>query len=265
MCIDCRFDLDDPDAGRRAYLEAHIPDAVYAHLDEDLSGQKTGRNGRHPLPTIDSMAQLFSRWGINSKTRVVAYDQNTSAFAARLWWMLRYLGHDQVSVLEGGIDAWISADLPTEQGQVTREPSQFIMQPRTEMWVTLDQAKSAMEKNSVLLIDARAPERYWGVEEPYDRVPGHIPGAANRYWMNNVQEDGTFLSKDQLRKAFDQVRGHFHPDKWILYCGSGVTACHNLLALELIGYDGARLYAGSYSEWSADPDNPIDSINSQPG
>jgi thiosulfate/3-mercaptopyruvate sulfurtransferase len=262
LCVDCRFDLEHPDAGRSAYLQAHIPGAVYAHLDHDLCGAKTGRNGRHPLPSIDSMAKLFSDWGINSTTRVVAYDQNTSAFAARLWWMLRYLGHEQVTVLEGGFDAWLAAKLPTEESQVTRQPSRFIMKPRTEMLVSIDQVKSVIEEKSALLIDSRAPERYWGVEEPYDRIPGHIPGAANRYWMNNIQEDGTFLSKDQLQKAFDQVRGHFHPDKWILYCGSGVTACHNLLALEVMGYKGARLYGGSYSEWSADLDNPIDGINS---
>jgi thiosulfate/3-mercaptopyruvate sulfurtransferase len=261
LCIDCRFDLELPDSGQAAYLERHIPGAIYAHLDHDLSAPKTGQNGRHPLPSIDAMAKMFSEWGISSSTRVIPYDHNTGAFAARLWWMLRYMGHEQVAVLEGGFDAWESAGLPTEEGLVTRQPSQFIMKPRTEMLVTKDQVKSIIQDHTALLLDSRAPERYWGVEEPYDRIPGHIPSAANRFWMNNIQEDGTFLPKDQLRKAFDQVRGHFHPDKWVLYCGSGVTGCHNLLALEHIGYTGARLYAGSYSEWSSDPDNPIEGIN----
>lgn len=254
--------MEDPEAGRSDYLVEHLPNAIYADLDQDLSAPKTGQNGRHPLPSIEDIAKLFSGWGISSSTHVVAYDENTGAFAARLWWMLKYLGHDRVGVLNGGFHAWKAAGLQTEGGLVTREPSQFIIKPKTEMLVTIDEVKSIIEDNSFLLIDGRAPERYWGLEEPYDRVPGHIPGAANRYWMNNLNTDGTFLPKTQLRSAFDRVRGHFRPDKWVLYCGSGVTACHNLLALEHLGYKGARLYAGSYSEWSANPDNPIQGINS---
>jgi thiosulfate/3-mercaptopyruvate sulfurtransferase len=251
--IDCRFKLDDAAWGEREYASAHIPGAVYAHLDRDLSGPKDGTNGRHPLPEPQTLAATFGRFGIGAGTQVVAYDQQNGMFASRLWWMLRWLGHDAAAVLDGGLAAWIREARPTAGGEDTRAARTFDARPRGDMTMTVSDVAARLADPSWRLVDARAPERYRGDTEPLDRVAGHIPGAANHFFQMNVDARGLFRSPEELRALLQGAAGGVPPDRIVCYCGSGVTACHNLLALEHAGMAGARLYAGSWSEWCSDP------------
>jgi thiosulfate/3-mercaptopyruvate sulfurtransferase len=257
VVVDLRHDLAQPDAwGEAQYRAAHLPGAVFLHLDRDLSAPKNGRNGRHPLPAPGACAALFGRIGIDAPTQVVAYDQTTGAYASRLWWMLRWLGHDAVAVLDGGFDAWVR-----EGRAVTAE----IPQPRSAEFVarpgaaTVDAA--ALQANvgtgALMIVDARAPERFRGDVEPLDPVAGHIPGAVNRPFGRNLGPDGTFKPAATLRAEFDALLGGRAPSAVVNQCGSGVTACHNALAMEIAGLPGARLYPGSWSEWCADPSRPV--------
>jgi thiosulfate/3-mercaptopyruvate sulfurtransferase len=256
--VDCRYDLQNEQWGRDQYLAAHVPGAVYASLGHDLAGTKTGRNGRHPLPALDSLAATFGRLGINSQTQVVAYDQDTGMYASRLWWLLRYAGHEAVAVLDGGWMAWTSEGRPTRSGEETRDPVVFTPAPGLEHPVSVDEIAALLGDRDHVLIDARAPERFEGRVEPIDRVPGHIPGAVNRHYKDNVTAQGTFESPDALREQFTRVLAGHDPRQAIVYCGSGVTACHNRLAMEHAGLRGSRLYPGSWSEWSSDPARPIE-------
>lgn len=256
--IDCRYDLGDEAWGRERYQEAHIPGAVYASLGHDLSGEKTGTTGRHPLPTVDAMAATFSRLGIGDDTQVVAYDQDSGMYASRLWWMLRYLGHDAVAVLDGGWGKWLREARPTSSGSEQRPAGAFHPQPREGMRVSALDVERLVGDASVLLVDARSPERFEGRSEPLDRQPGHIPGAANHFFKANLAESGTMRTSNELRQRFDSLLRGRKPDQVVMYCGSGVTACQNLLAMEHAGLSGARLYPGSWSEWSADPSRPVE-------
>lgn len=256
--VDCRFRLDDPAWGEADYARAHVPGAAYAHLDRDLSGPKSGRNGRHPLPDPTRLPATFERLGIGRGTQVVAYDQDNAMYASRLWWLLRWMGHTAVAVLDGGFAAWTREGRPVEAGMSTPAPRRF--EGRSHAVPAVDsEAVAAISTGRApgLLLDARAPERFRGEVEPIDRVPGHIPGAANRFFQRNLAEDGRFLPADTLRTEFESLLGGAAPGAVVAYCGSGVTACHNLLALEHAGLPGARLYAGSWSEWSSDPDRPV--------
>jgi thiosulfate/3-mercaptopyruvate sulfurtransferase len=255
--VDCRFDLQREDWGRDQYLASHIPGAVYAHLTQDMSAPKTGTNGRHPWPTTEAMTATFSRLGIATGTQVVVYDQDVGMYASRLWWMLRYMGHDAVAVLDGGWSQWTREGRPVTTGNETRPPSSFGGRVRPELIVSVDDVAAAVSEGGTVLVDARAPERFEGRSEPLDRAAGHIPGAINRFFKQNVGAGGTFLPPDELRAAWQQTLGAHAPGHAIMYCGSGVTACHNLLALERAGLPGARLYPGSWSEWSADPGRPV--------
>ena len=258
VVVDCRFDLMEPEKGEQDYLKAHIPGAVYAHLDRDLSTTPTGTNGRHPLPAIDDLVSTFSQWGIEESIQVVAYDDRGGSFAARLWWTLRYLGHESVAVLNGGFPSWERADHPTTSGVENRPPKNFKPRLQEDMLVHLDQVQNMIGSPDVLLLDARAPERYRGEEEPIDPIAGHIPGAMNRFWELNLDEHEQFLPPSTLRKEFEKILGTASPQSVIGYCGSGVTSCHNLLAMTHAGLHGARLYLGSWSEWCADPARPIE-------
>lgn len=255
--VDCQFDLRDPAAGALAYAAGHVPGAVYAHLDRDLSGHKTGSNGRHPLPDPRTLATTFGRLGIGPSTQVVAYDQDGGAFASRLWWMLRWLGHDAAAVLNGGLARWRSEGRRMSQGIEIARQAQFTARPRPEMLATLADVRERAEDPAWLLMDARAPERFRGEVEPIDRVPGHIPGARNHFFQTNLTDAGGLLPPSELVAHLEQTLGGASPTQVISYCGSGVTACQNLLALEHAGLRGARLYAGSWSEWSADPSRPV--------
>jgi thiosulfate/3-mercaptopyruvate sulfurtransferase len=256
VIIDCRFDLSDHSWGEREYRRAHIPGAVYAHLERDLSAPGAPEAGRHPLPSLEAMTATFSRWGIDQQSQVVAYDHRGGGYAARLWWMLRYLGHSAVAVLDGGIQAWQAAGLPNRSGVEERSPRPFYAERQPGMLVTKEELLHALQDPSVPLIDSRAPERYAGLQEPLDPIAGRIPGARNRYWMDNLNADLTLKPRDRLRSEWEPLLAGAPPARAIVYCGSGVTACQNLLAMAHAGLQGARLYLGSWSEWCHDPHTP---------
>jgi thiosulfate/3-mercaptopyruvate sulfurtransferase len=258
VIVDCRYDLTDESWGEKQYHAAHIPGAVYASLGRDLAGPTDGRKGRHPLPGHDTMAATFGRFGVRPGVQVVAYDQDTGMYASRLWWMLRYMGHDAVAVLDGGFAKWTREGRPTRSGTETREAAVFTGKPRPAMRLSANQVWAKLGDPSMTLIDARSPVRYEGKEEPLDRVAGHIPGARNHFFQWNLGPEGTFLSPDALRAKFTTLLGATPPEQVALYCGSGVTACHNLLAMERAGLTGMKLFPGSWSEWSADPDKPVE-------
>jgi thiosulfate/3-mercaptopyruvate sulfurtransferase len=256
--VDCRFDLTKVDWGAQLYRAAHIPGALYAHLDHDLSGPKTGRNGRHPLPDWETFKATLGRWGINHGTQVVAYDQDSGMYASRLWWMLRTLGHTATAVLEGGFAKWTREGRPVRADAESRAATVFAGQPNPARLLTADEVAAQWMNREHRLIDARAPERFRGETEPLDRVAGHIPGAANHFHKNNLKPDGTFLAPQVLRERFLQTLGDVPVENAAHYCGSGVAAAHNLLAMEIAGLSGAKLYAGSWSEWSSDPMRPVE-------
>jgi thiosulfate/3-mercaptopyruvate sulfurtransferase len=256
--VDCRARLDDEAWGQREYETAHNPDAVYADLNRDLSGPKTGANGRHPLPDPHVLAETFGRLGIRNGLQVVAYDQDNGQWASRLWWLLRWMGHDAVAVLDGGFAKWTAEGRPTASGAERKAPQVFTGSPRADMLVDVRTVESRVGSRDWRLLDARAPERYRGETEPIDRTPGHIPGAVNHFFGGNVAADKTFKTPEQLRADFAPAIGGTPPDRVICYCGSGVTACHNLLALEVAGIQGTALYPGSWSQWGNDPDRPAE-------
>jgi thiosulfate/3-mercaptopyruvate sulfurtransferase len=256
--VDCRSKLDDLTWGARAHAATHIPGAGYADLTTELSGPKSGTNGRHPLPDPHALAQTFSRLGITSGVQVVTYDQENGMFASRLWWLLRWLGHDAVAVLDGGFKRWTAEGRPTESGETHRTPREFSGSPRADMAVDVEAVASRVGKAGSHLVDARAPERYRGEIEPLDKTPGHIPGAKNHFFQWNLDERGLFRTPEQLRAKIKTSVGDVPADQIVCYCGSGVTACHNLLAFEHAGLTGAKLYAGSWSEWSADPARAVE-------
>jgi len=258
VLIDCRFKLDDVQWGEGQYEAAHIPGAVYAHLDRDLSGPKTGTNGRHPLPDPDTLSARFASLGIASGVQVVAYDQSNGMFASRLWWLLRWLGHDAAAVLDGGFAKWTAERRETRSGREHAARREFHGTPRADMTVDANGVASLMKQRAWRLVDARAAERYRGEVEPLDKLPGHIPGAANHFFQTNVDESGVFLTPEDLRARHAASLAGVAPDHVVAYCGSGVTACHNLLAMEHAGFSGAKLYPGSWSEWSADSSRPVE-------
>jgi thiosulfate/3-mercaptopyruvate sulfurtransferase len=252
VVVDCRFDLSDPEAGRRAYRHRHIAGAAYAHLDHDLCGPPLTNKGRHPLPTAEALEQALGRLGIDETRQVVAYDDMGGAMAARLWWLLRYMGHGAVALLDGGWQAWEAAGLPTAGGETRPAPRAFGGAPRSEWLVPIEGVAQAR-----LLIDSRDPARYRGEVEPLDPVAGHIPGAINYCWKRNLDADGRFLAPAALRAQLESLLAGTPSREAVFYCGSGVTACHNLVALVHAGLPDARLYAGSWSEWCTDPGRPV--------
>ena len=258
VVVDCRYDLRNKEWGFEQYLAGHIPGAVYASLSKDLSGPKTATSGRHPLPDPESIANTFGRLGITRDKQVVCYDQDTGMYAARLWWMLRYLGHAAVAVVDGGFKKWTLENQKIQIGLDTNPSVTFSGSPQQHKLLDTKQVLHGLTRSENLLVDARAPERYQGASESLDRAAGHIPGAKNYFFKNNLDSDNTFLSPAILRKQLSAVLGDTPPEKTTMYCGSGVTACHNLLAMEQAGLSGARLYPGSWSEWSNDPTRPIE-------
>jgi thiosulfate/3-mercaptopyruvate sulfurtransferase len=257
--VDCRYKLDEESWGEQEYTKLHIPGAVYARLGHDLAGPKTGTNGRHPLPDPKTLADTFSRFGIESGVQVVAYDQDNGMYASRLWWLLRWLGHDAVAVLDGGFKKWIAEGRPARSGDEHRAPRTFIGPPRADMAIDAQAVASLVGRPEWTLVDARAPERYRGETEPIDKIPGHIPGAVNHFFTWNLDDRGTFRTPEELRDTLGASIGSpLAADHIVCYCGSGVTACHNLLALEHAGLKGAKLYPGSWSEWSADAARPVE-------
>ena len=255
MIVDCSFDLADPGAGERAFEQGHLPGAIYAHLDRELAGAKTGRNGRHPLPARADWADTLARLGVTPARAVVLYDAQGGMYAARAWWMLLWAGHRAVSVLDGGLPAWKAAGGALESGAVrpVAAPAPY---PLGESLVAAVDADALLKSlGRVTLLDARAGERYRGEVEPLDKRAGHIPGARSRFFKDNLDAQGRFKPADELRAAFTAFGAT--PAQVVHQCGSGVTACHNLLAMEVAGLPGSVLYPGSWSEWSADPARPV--------
>ncbi|MDR2113460.1 MAG: sulfurtransferase [Candidatus Accumulibacter sp.] len=255
--FDCRHLLTDVTHGERAYAEGHLPGAVFMSLDRDLSGPRNGKNGRHPLPDPEALAAKLAAAGVNERTCVVAYDDDSGMNAARLWWLLRWMGHDRVAVLDGGIRAWIGEERPVTTDLPVFIAAKFDIHMRDDWVVSADQVLDALAKNDFCLIDARAADRFRGENEGMDPVGGHIPGARHRFFRDNLDASGKFLPAEELRRRLLDVLAGAEPERAVMYCGSGVSACHNLLAMELAGLPGARLYAGSWSEWCADPNRPV--------
>jgi len=261
--IDCRHDLLRPQAGEQSYMESHILGAVFAHLDRDLSGLKTPGSGRHPLPDPDLLAERFRSWGIDPDTQIVAYDAGGGSYAGRLWWLARWLGHDKVALLDGGWQAALQAGVATQAGEVRVPRGRFQRGKALEQVAEVQMVQAARTDSKSLIIDARAPDRYDGRNETIDALGGHIPGAVNRFWQANLLPDGRFKPAEQLRSEFSALLGQRRGEGVILQCGSGVTACHHVLALKRAGIDGARLYPGSWSQWISDPARPI-AVGSDP-
>jgi thiosulfate/3-mercaptopyruvate sulfurtransferase len=258
VIVDCRFVLTNKGQGRQDYQQSHIPGAVYAHLDEDLSGPIIpGQTGRHPLPEVETFAATLSGWGIGNQIQVVAYDNAGGAMAARLWWMLRWLGHEAVAVLDGGWPRWQSGGLPVRDGVETNDPRTFTPHPRPELLLSADEVDKIRTDPAYRLFDARGADRYRGENETLDPVAGHIPGALSLPYAGNLGSDGNFLGVEALKQRFEAALGDTPPEQTVFYCGSGVTAAHNALAMAYAGLGEARLYPGSWSEWITDPKRPV--------
>jgi thiosulfate/3-mercaptopyruvate sulfurtransferase len=253
--FDCHHDLAKPQLGESQYREGHIPGALFAHLERDLSGPKSGSNGRHPLPARAAFIAWLGQAGLQPADRVVCYDGGNGAMAARLWWMLRWAGHETVAVLDGGFAKWLAEKRPVTAEVPRFSPTRYPVKAALVAAVDVEDVEKASPQ--VFLVDARAPVRFRGEQEPIDPVAGHIPGAINRFNAENVSKDGTFKSPAELRKEFESVLAGRQPSEVVHYCGSGVAACHNLLAMEIAGLPGGKLYAGSWSEWIADAKRPV--------
>jgi thiosulfate/3-mercaptopyruvate sulfurtransferase len=256
VVFDCRHDLTDPARGRADYEKSHIPGARFLHLDEDLSAPKTGTNGRHPLPDPDALMEKLGRAGVDSRKQVVAYDAQGGMVAARLWWLLHWLGHLPVAVLDGGWNKWTAEGRPQSAEVPRPQPARFAGKPGGN-WVSADYVRSHLDDERMVLVDARAPDRFRGQNETLDPVGGRIPGARNRCYRDNLDANACFKPAAALGREFGNVLGDTVPEQVVHYCGSGVSACHNLLAMETAGLSGARLYPGSWSEWCADPSRPV--------
>ena len=262
VVVDCRYALLDPEAGALAYADGHIPGAVYADLGNLLSSPGTGMNGRHPLPDPEAFAQGMAALGAGKNSHIIAYDAGDSMFAARLWWLLRWTGHKGASVLNGGLRAWVEAGGDLSTSLVEPERGDFELKERSMPTVTFSDVLSMVREGVVesggrMLVDARSPDRYRGENETIDPAGGHIPGAVSRYFQNNLGPDGRFKSAEVLREEFQELLGDARPEQVVHQCGSGVSACHNLLAMEVAGLHGGSLYPGSWSEWCRQKDDPV--------
>jgi thiosulfate/3-mercaptopyruvate sulfurtransferase len=257
VIFDVRHELSDVEKGRRSYAAGHIPGAYFLHVDEDLAGPKNGKNGRHPLPDLATFAAKINDRGVAPGKQVVIYDDLGGNFAVRLWWMLKWLGHDRVAILDGEWPLWEKEGRPVTTDVPALRKGNFV--PRPELGATVDTAflERFHDDSSIKLLDARAPERFAGLKEPIDPVAGHIPGAVNRFWQKNLNPDGRFKAPQQLRHEFDEMLGGAAAQPVVHTCGSGVTACHNMLAMAVAGLPMGRLYPGSWSEWCSDPSRPV--------
>lgn len=257
VIFDCSFDLTEPSAGARAYLEGHIPSAHYAHLDEDLASPITPTSGRHPLPDPTVLAHKLGQWGVDASKQVVVYDDSCGAIAGRLWWLLRWLGHDGVAVLDGGLSKWRREGRPLTAHTSPVAPTTFAFRTDDSCWLTTKDVEELLARGGHKLLDNRTHERFVGDVEPFDKVAGHVPGAINRPLQDNLDDSGCFLPDDVLYDQFVDLLAGSPTESTVSMCGSGITACHTLLALERAGFFGAKLYAGSWSEWITSNARPV--------
>jgi thiosulfate/3-mercaptopyruvate sulfurtransferase len=257
VVFDCRHELTNPAFGGRAYGESHIPGARFANVDQDLSGPLTGSNGRHPLPDPARLVDWLGRMGVSNASQVVGYDQAGGAYSARLWWLLRWVGHEKVAVLDGGWQAWLAAGHAVTQAVPSPHAARFTGTPDDSARVDAKFVQGRLNSPDMVLVDARANDRFHGQNETIDPVAGHIPGAVNRFFKDNLDAQGRFRKPEELRAAFAPLVGQLPATKVVHQCGSGITACHNLFAMEVAGIRGSKLYPGSWSEWIADPSRPI--------
>ncbi len=256
--IDCRFDLTNTNAGETAFKDEHITGAQYVHLDRDLSGEVGKHGGRHPLPKIEQLVQVVECLGIQEDSTVIAYDDQGGAFASRFWWLMKLIGHEKVYVLNGGFTSWKAKGLPTSDELITYAQTSYKPSVNWELLATVEHVRNAVNKQDTLLIDSREWTRYIGEQEPIDPKAGHIPSALNHFWKHNLQENGEFLPKQALQKMYQRVK---EKEEVIVYCGSGVTACPNVLALLEAGIQNVKLYAGSWSDWITYDENDVETTN----
>ncbi len=257
LIFDCRFDLSDVDKGRSLYADAHIPGAIYAHLDEHLSSAITADSGRHPLPDMNLFVNWLASCGLTGQTQVIVYDDSYAAISSRLWWLLKCLGHEAVAILDGGWQAWVGQNLTVDHHLPALQSSTFNAEFDDSSIVTTQQVLSNLSVHDFQLIDVRTNERFIGASEPIDPVAGHIPGCINIPLGDNLDENGFFKTSIQLNELYSALNARWSTDKQVYMCGSGVTACHSIFALALAGFELPRLYAGSWSEWIRDPQRPI--------
>ena len=258
VIFDCRHDLMDAGKGERVYREGHISGAHFANLDIDLSGEKNGKNGRHPLPSPAAFTAFLARHGVTNTSTIVAYDDVGGQFASRLWWLARWVGLNQVRLLDGGIQKWLADGHPLSRDVPVPKPTPLLGHADPLLLLGADEVESRLNDDAaMILIDARAPERYRGEVEPIDPVAGHIPGAYNRFYKENLNPDLTLRTEDELRAAFGNMLGGVPAERVVHQCGSGVTACANIFAMEYVGLKGSKLYAGSWSEWVSDTSRPV--------
>jgi thiosulfate/3-mercaptopyruvate sulfurtransferase len=253
VIFDCRFNLSDPESGRKLFELSHLPNARYLHLEQDLSGSKEAHGGRHPLPNMKGFSEKLGLEGVDKTKTVIAYDDQDGAMAARLWWMLRFIGHEKVFVLNGGFTTWLNNGYPVTQNVHNPKPTVFHPHIQEEMLVSMEEVKKCLNDQSTLLIDSRDPERYKGNFEPIDPVGGHIPHAINLFWKENIDENGIWKNEKAFHHQFSSLDKN---KELIVYCGSGVTACANIIALHAVGRK-AKLYAGSWSDWVSYQENPV--------
>ena len=257
IIFDCRFSLSNTGAGMLAYQHSHIPGARYVHLDGDMSSPIIPTSGRHPLPDVKIFAGKLSRWGVDSGKQLVVYDDSFGSMAVKMWWLLRWLGHDNVALLDGNWPMWVKQKLPVTSALPQIIPANFEAHVRNELLVDAVEVDFARRERCSVLIDARPEQRFAGEREPLDKVAGHIPGSMNWVFEENLDFDGTYLPAEELKEAYLKLMHGLKPQQVIHTCGSGVTACHNMLAMEIAGLHGSKLYAGSWSEWITDPSRPV--------
>lgn len=259
LLCDCRHDLVDPQLGQRVYAESHLPGAVFVSVDRQLSAPKSGTNGRHPLPSRETFAQTLQNMGVNEQTIIVGYDSTGGQYAARLWWMARWAGHAHVRVLDGGMHAWLKAGLPvTTEVPASSSAGNFKLKPSLTKSVTMQELRAGLARPDRLIVDARPFDRFQGQNETLDPKAGHIPGSTSRPTPTNLNPDGSFKDATTLKSELSGMLGAHQPDQMVASCGSGIAACHLLLSMEIAGLPGGALYGGSWSEWSAQPDAPIE-------
>lgn len=257
LIFDCRHQLSDPAFGERAYAAGHLPGAFFLHLDRDLSAPMSGGNGRHPLPDPQRLAQKLSEAGVSNRTQVVVYDDAGGMIAGRLWWLLRWLGHERVALLDGGIGRWLKEGRPLDTTLPETVPAEFAVELQDALLVSAKAVQASLADGELCLVDARSPDRFRGENETLDPVGGHIPGARNRFFRDNLDGEGCFRPAPELRREFLALLAGAEARQAVMQCGSGVSACLNVLAMEIAGLPGARLYAGSWSEWCSDPARPV--------